>query len=193
MTTPSTSRLDPGPEDLLACAFTRLCRRLTPEYDVGYATNRALRDMATTPIFRHPKVFMMPIYYDRPLSDGTIEQIWYPWQVCTNCMAVRAKAHCELWNTALRVQQPLAVYHVRPGEDQTPFDVYAWFTDVREGFMIKDLGFYGPWQCRDGAIRPMVCTMPLYLLCRKQTRTDALYNRLTRSALLQHRQAIVSC
>lgn len=182
MATPSTSRLQPGPDDLLACAFTRLCRRLTPEYAVDFAVNRALREISTTPIFKHPKVLMMPIKRQRTHPNGDVEQAWWPWQVCTNCIAVRAKGHCSQWHNALSsraTQQPLQVYMVKPGR-RSPLDApYAWFTDVHEQFMGKDLGYYFSWERRDGVKGPMVSarslpSLPLSLLL--------LRARLTRRA-----------
>lgn len=163
MATPSTSRLQPGPNELRACTFTRMCRRLTPDYDVNFATDRALRDISTTPIFKHPKVFMMPIKMERTRSNGDVEQAWWPWQVCTNCMAVRAKGRCSKWHDALNHpgQQPLRVYIVKPGQ-KSPLDApYAWFTDVRDDFMAKDLGYYFLWERRDGQMSATVSTRTL--------------------------------
>ena len=59
MSTPSTSSLDPGPDELRACDFTRLYRRQTPKYNTAFAADRAIRDICTTPIFKSPKVFMV--------------------------------------------------------------------------------------------------------------------------------------
>ncbi|KAF2844530.1 hypothetical protein T440DRAFT_484115 [Plenodomus tracheiphilus IPT5] len=152
MATPSTSRLDPGPADLLACTFTGICRRKTTEYDVAYAVDRALRDISTTPIFKHPKVWMMPVKEEHVLDNGDMEQVWYPWQVCGNCIAVRAKVRCSLWYQALQIHEPLAIYKVKPGQE-SPLDVYAWFSTVRDSFLSKDIGYYGLWECRDGEKR----------------------------------------
>ncbi|PVH90687.1 hypothetical protein DM02DRAFT_710307, partial [Periconia macrospinosa] len=154
MSTPSTSSLHPGPNELRACAFTRLCRRQTPEYDTAFAADRAIREICTTPIFQSPKVFMIPVKQEQQLVDGRVLQAWFPWQVCTNCLAGRAKGRCSHFFQALQVQQPMRTFVLRPGE-QSEFDVYAWFTDNRNGFLAKDLGFYDLWMCRDGVERTM--------------------------------------
>jgi len=140
-----------------------MCHRLTPDYDINFATDRALRDISTTPIFKHPKVFMMPIKMERTHSNGDVEQAWWPWQVCTNCMAVRAKGRCSKWHEAMTRagQQPLRVYIVKPGQ-KSPYDApYAWFTDARDDFMAKDLGYYFLWERRDGQMSNTVRTRTL--------------------------------
>ncbi|OAK93383.1 hypothetical protein IQ06DRAFT_311627 [Phaeosphaeriaceae sp. SRC1lsM3a] len=152
----TTSRLQPNPDDMVACSFTTSCRRETPEYKVNFAVDRALRDMGTTPIFKHPKVWMMPISEEQQLDNGDIAQAWFLWQVCTNCMAVRAKARCSHWHRALGVREPLAVFHLKPGE-KSSYDAYAWFTpSVRDAFLNKDLGYYDLWTCRDGTQKSML-------------------------------------
>ncbi len=157
MTTPSTSRLNPGPDDLLACTFTQLCRRGSQEYNMSYATERALRDLCMTPLFKHPKVFMVPVKREQQNSDGSFLQAWFPWQVCTNCIAGRAKGRCSLWYTSLHINTPMRVHHLMPGQVSDDDYSYGWFTnDVRDAFLSKDLGFYELWQCRDGKMRPSV-------------------------------------
>jgi hypothetical protein len=87
-----------------ACDFTRICRRGTTEYIVAYAEERARRGIATTPIFKRPKVWIVPIEQERVLGNGYIEQKWYPWQACPNCIAVPAKAWCSIWRAAVMQQ-----------------------------------------------------------------------------------------
>lgn len=90
------------------------------------------------------------------------------------------------------VQEPLAVYYIRSGE-QTLYDVVAWYTNVRDGFLMKDPCFYDLWQCQDRVMRQIVCLMSLYPFCCNQARANALYYRLTRSALLRQEQGIAGC
>jgi hypothetical protein len=142
---------------MMACSFTAYCRRLTPEYKTDFAVDRALREMGTTPIFKHPKVWMMPISREQLLDNGDMAQAWFPWQVCTNCIAVRAKTRCSHWHKSLGMKEPLAVFRLKPGE-KSPNDAYTWFTpSVRDAFLNKDLGYYELWTCRDGTQKPLVC------------------------------------
>lgn len=79
-------------------------------------------------------------------------------------MAVRAKGRCSKWHKAITCagQQPLRVYIVKPGQ-KSPLDApYAWFTDVRDDFMAKDLGYYFLWERRDGQMSTTVSTQTLY-------------------------------
>lgn len=142
MASPSLSRVDPGPDDLLACSFTRLCRRDTTDYNLNFATSRAQQGISTTPIFKHPKIFMVPVKDEHPRSNGDVEQTWWPWQVCTNCIAVRAKGWCEKWHVAMRLP-PTHSYVLKPGQKSELDAPYGWFTDMKDSFMDKDLGYYG--------------------------------------------------
>lgn len=160
MTGPSTSRLDPGANDLLACTFTGICRRSTPEYNANYATDRALREICTTPIFKHPKVLMIPIKNEKQLDDGRIGQAWFPWQVCTNCIAGRAKCRCSLWYAAMQITTPIQVYKLQPGQVSDWDSSYGWFTGLRDYFSMKDLGYYELWECHDGMKRTIVRLLP---------------------------------
>jgi hypothetical protein len=127
-------------------------------YDTTLAKDRAFRDMCTTPIFRAPRLMMMPTSkQEEQLSNGDTGQAWWPWQVCTNCIAGRAKRRCSLWHAALQVQQPIASYRLRPGQASDNDRAYGWFTDdMRDGFMDSDWGYYGMWLCRDGTSRELV-------------------------------------
>jgi hypothetical protein len=149
----STSRLQPSlaDGDMVACSFTAYCRRETPEYKMDFAVDRALRHMGTTPLFKHPKVWMIPVADEQQLSNGDVAQAWFPWQACTNCIAARAKSRCSHWLKAIRVQQPIEVFRLKPGERSANDVSYGWFTpSFRDAFLNKDLGFYDPWTRRDG-------------------------------------------
>lgn len=106
---------------------------------------------------------MVPIKGEQPLDDGRIQQEWYPWQVCTNCIAGRAKARCSHWYAAIQITMatttiPLKVYTLQPGQSSEEDKAYGWFTkDVRDAFLGKDLGYYYPWECRDGVKRAESC------------------------------------
>jgi hypothetical protein len=100
--------------------------------------------MCTIPLFKNPKLFMMPLKQEMEEDeDGWIKQAWYPWQVCTNCIAVRAKGRCSRWGHSIFVQDTLKVELRRPGE-QTLDDIsYAWFDkDMRDDFFDQDLGYF---------------------------------------------------
>jgi hypothetical protein len=134
--------LDAGEGQISTCGFTTACRRNTPEYSADFVTDRALRNIACTPIFKQPKLLMIPVKHEQPALHGNTHQVWYPWQVCTNCLAVRAKSRCSLWAYSIQVQELIAVYELRPGETSDDDTVYGWFTDYRDAFLGKDLGFY---------------------------------------------------
>ncbi|ORY05497.1 hypothetical protein BCR34DRAFT_604530 [Clohesyomyces aquaticus] len=150
MRTPSTSQLNPGPDDVQACSFTRLCCRNSDSYNTAFANDRALREMSTVPLFKSPKVLMILVKNEEPRGDGGVYQAWFPWQMCTNCIAGRAVGRCSLFVAALEEQTPLRVLSVAPGQASEDDDCYGWFTDdSRDAFLNKDLGFFELWLCRD--------------------------------------------
>jgi hypothetical protein len=148
--------MDPGPDDLLACAFTRLCRRNSANYNTDFASDRAFREICTTPIFKSPKVLMILVKQDSPQSNGGVLQGWFPWQVCTNCLAGRAIVRCTLWRNALDIQTPWEVRLVMPGQSGDLDQSYGWFTGNRDALLAKDVGYFDMWLCRDGQLRTMV-------------------------------------
>jgi hypothetical protein len=150
----------------LACDFSRLCRRQTPDYRVPFAADRAAREICTIPIFKNPKVFMIPVKAEEEEKDGWIRQAWFPWQVCVNCLAGRAKTRCTLWLRALRVQTPMKIESRRPDQTTADDEAYGWFAAAnRDAFLAKDLGYYDLWLCRDGTQKPLVSVLHAFFLC----------------------------
>jgi hypothetical protein len=144
------SRLDPGQGDVPACLFSQHCRFGTPEYSQHYANDRALRMMGMTPVFREPKVFSSPVKAEHEVGGGRRMQAWFPWQACTNCIAARAKGRCLLWYRAQLVQKPLRLHLLQPGHHSVDDVRYARFSELRDNFLAKEVGYFGPWLCRDG-------------------------------------------
>ena len=85
---------------------------------------------------------MLPVKQEGLAPNGKVHQAWYPWQVCANCLAVRAKGRCSLWAYSVQVKEPLVVYELQPGGVSEYDAVYGWFTDARDAFMGKDIGYY---------------------------------------------------
>jgi hypothetical protein len=97
---------------------------------------------------------MIPVKADPEVGwDGRTRQAWYRWQVCANCIAARAKARCYNLAIALAQEEPLRVDLLQSGKQSEYNKAYGWFSDVRDNFLAKDLGFYSLWLCRDGAKR----------------------------------------
>ena len=122
-----------------------------PECDRAYVDDRTLRQLYAIPLFRNPKVYMMPVKLEKRDADGSFKQAWFPWQVCTNCLAGRVKGKCSHFHASLRIQQPLRVHTNLMEGDVTDDDIaYGWFTEVR------DVGYTEPWLGRDGEERWLV-------------------------------------
>lgn len=130
--------------------------------------------MCTIPIFKNPKVFMIPIKDEKKEEDGWIQQAWFPWQVCTNCLAGRAKGRCSLYVHAIQVPKPFMVEARRPGEKTDNDAAYGWFTnDWRDAFLRKDLGYYKLWICRDGTENYLVSVIDaLFPCCEDYTNSN---------------------
>jgi hypothetical protein len=107
---------------------------------------------------------MMPLKDEEKEKGGFIRQAWFPWQVCVNCIAGRAKRRCTLWVKALNVHTPIKIESRKP--DQTTADdmAYGWFAANRHAFMDKDLGYYDSWLCRDGTQKRLVSVCLCFLL-----------------------------
>lgn len=163
MTGLSTSYIRPtSTHDMRACLFTSLSRHGMDECRDDYTTNRALRGIRATPIFRHPKVWMTLVKSEHVLSNGNTLQTWWPWQVCANCIAVRAKGYCSLYMAALRHVDPALKIHMLEPRQQSATDcAYGWFTDKRDLFMDKDIGYYNMWLSRAGKESRVVGTCSL--------------------------------
>jgi hypothetical protein len=69
------SYLDAGEGQISTCAFTTACRRNTPEYNANFATNRALQNIACTPIFKEPKLLIIPVKHKQPAPHGNKHQV----------------------------------------------------------------------------------------------------------------------
>jgi hypothetical protein len=82
---------------------------------------------------------MIPVKHEQPASHGSKHQVWYPWQVCTNCLAVRAKGRCSLWAYSIQVQEPIAVYELQPGEVSDEDTVYGWLQTIATRFWARTL------------------------------------------------------
>jgi hypothetical protein len=57
------------------CSFTTACRRNTPKYSADFVTNRALQNIACTPIFKQPKLLMIPVKHKQPALHGNTHQV----------------------------------------------------------------------------------------------------------------------
>jgi hypothetical protein len=64
------SYLDASRGQISTCAFTTACRRNTPEYNAEFVTDHALQNIACTPIFKQPKLLMIPIKNKQPALHG---------------------------------------------------------------------------------------------------------------------------
>jgi hypothetical protein len=142
--------------------------------------------MCTTPIFKSPKILMLPVKQGDPRSNGRVLQGWFPWQVCANCLAGRAMARCSLWRDALAINTPVAVRKVLPGQSSDYDQYYGWFTNHRDAFLAKDVGYYGLWLCRDGQLRTTVSLVLQHLLLKNLT--NLLNRRMCRAMAGQGRR-----
>jgi hypothetical protein len=154
----STCSLSPGPDDVRACDFTIACRRETPKYSIEFATERALRCIAALALFRSPNIFMLPVRSavgdEQSLPNGRRRQRWWPWQVCANCLAVRAVGRCTSWRDAMAVSTPIRVFDLGLGEESEWDRAYGWFNESwRDRMLHQSLGFYDLWTGRDGVAR----------------------------------------
>jgi hypothetical protein len=153
-----TCSLSPGPDNMRACEFIICCCRKTPEYSTDYATERALRCIAAVALFRSPNLFMLPVRNagdnEKPLANGRRRQCGWPWQVCANCLAVRAVGQCTSWRDAIAVTTPIRVFDLEPDKESEWDRAYGWSNESwRDRMLHQSLGYYDLWTGRDGVAR----------------------------------------
>jgi hypothetical protein len=98
--------------------------------------------METTPFFRDPNVFIIPVGDESEAEGGGRLQQWFTWRVCTNCIAAHAKDRCSLWFSAMLTREPLRAFPLEPGAPSPDDKWYGWLSEIRENSLPTTLATF---------------------------------------------------